>query len=48
MRCRLDLVGVHEVRWDKGCTVRVGDHFFLMEKEAKIIDWEQDFLYTTV
>jgi len=34
---KLDLVGVHEVRWDKGGTVR----------KTKIICREQDFLYTT-
>ena len=39
-RYKLDLVGVQEVRWDKGSTVRAG------EKEMKIISWEQDFLYT--
>jgi len=32
----LDLVGVHEVRWDKGGAVRAGDfNFFFMEKEIK-------------
>jgi hypothetical protein len=25
-RYKLDLVGVHEVRWDKGGTIRVGDY----------------------
>jgi hypothetical protein len=37
-------VGVQEVRWD---TVRAGDYIFFMEKEMKIINWEQDFLYST-
>jgi len=36
-RYRLDLVGVQEVRWDKGGTVRTGDGIFSMEKETKII-----------
>jgi len=27
-RCKLDLVGVQEVRWDKGGTVRAGDYNF--------------------
>jgi hypothetical protein len=27
-RYKLDLVGVHEVRWDKGDTVRAGDYNF--------------------
>jgi hypothetical protein len=46
-RCKFDLVGVQEVRWDKGGTVRAEDYIFSMEKEKKIIDWEQGFLYTT-
>jgi exonuclease III len=29
-RYQLDLVGVQEVRWDKGGTVRAGDHIFLL------------------
>ena len=28
-------MGVHEVRCDKGGTVRVGDHFFLWKKKRK-------------
>ena len=35
--------GVQEVRWDKGGTVRAGDYNFSMEKETKVIIWEQDF-----
>ena len=31
------------VQWEKGGTVRAGDYFFSMEKEMKIINWEQDF-----
>ena len=27
-RYKLDLVGMQEVRWDKGCTVRAGDYNF--------------------
>ena len=47
-RYKLYLLGVPEVRWDKGGTVRAGDYtFFSMEKEKKIINWEQDILYTT-
>ena len=41
---KLDLVGVQEVRWDNGGT---GIIIFSTEKETKIINWEQDFLYTT-
>jgi hypothetical protein len=40
-------VGVQEDRWDKGGMVRAGGYIFSMEKEMKIINWEQDFLYTT-
>jgi len=40
---KLGLVGVQEVRWDKGDTVRAGDDIFYMEKEMKIISWERDF-----
>jgi exonuclease III len=39
-------VGVQEVTWDKGGTVRAGDYIFFMEKENKIINWKRDFLYT--
>jgi len=39
-------VGVQEVRWDKGDTVRAGTIIFSMEKEMKITSWEQDILYT--
>lgn len=46
-RSKLDLVGVEDVRWDKGATVRAGDFFFFFLKEAKIINWEQGFLYAT-
>jgi len=46
-RYKLDLVGVQVVRWEKGSIVRVGNYIFLMEKEKKIINWEQDILYTS-
>jgi len=45
-RCKLYLVGVREVRWVKGGTVRAGDYIFSMENETKIINFKQDFLYT--
>jgi hypothetical protein len=44
---KLDVVGVHEVRWDKGGAVRAGDYNFFYGKVNKIINWEQDVLYTT-
>ena len=47
VRYELDLVGVREVRWEIGGTVRAGDYNFFMEKKIKFINWEQDFLYTT-
>ena len=46
-RYKLDLLGVQEVRWDKGGTVSPGDYFFFKERARKIVSWEQDFLYTT-
>jgi hypothetical protein len=46
-RYKLDLVVVQEVRWDKGGTVSAGDYKFSMEKELRIINCEQDSLYTT-
>jgi hypothetical protein len=30
--CKLDLVGVQEVRWGKGGTVRAGDYIFFCGK----------------
>jgi hypothetical protein len=44
---KLDLLGVQEVRWDRGGTVRTGDYIISMEKQMKIINCEQDFFYTT-
>jgi hypothetical protein len=47
-RYKLELVGVKEVSWDKGGgTARAGDYIFFMEKEKKIVNWEQDFSCTT-
>jgi len=34
-RYKLDLVGVHEVRWDKRGTVRAGNYNFFYGKETK-------------
>jgi len=35
-RCKLGLVGVQEVSWDKGGTVRAGDYiFFLWRRKRK-------------
>jgi len=46
-RNKLDLMGVQEVRWDKGSTVRAGTYNLFCGKETKIINWEKDFMYTT-
>jgi len=47
VRYKSDLVGVQEVRYDKGGTVRAGDYIFFYGKGKKIVSWEQDFLCTT-
>ena len=33
-RCKLDLVGVQEVRWDKGDTVGAGDYIFCTSQNS--------------
>jgi len=45
-RYKLDLLGVQEVRWDKGGPVIAGDYIFFMENETKFIKWEQVFFCT--
>jgi len=40
-------VGVQEVRWDTGGTIRAGDFIVFYVKGNKTINWEQDFLYIT-
>ena len=43
-RYKLDVVGIQEVRWDKGFTIRSGGLKFLsMTKETKIVNWEQEY-----
>jgi len=46
-RYKLDLMGVWEVRWDKGGTGGAGDYNYSYGKGNENINWEQDFLYTT-
>ena len=46
-RYKLDVVSVQELRWDKGAQYEQGIIIFSTEKKTKIINWEQDFLYTT-
>jgi len=45
-RYKLDVVGVHEARWDKGGTVRAGDCDFSAGKEMNIIIGNRFYLYT--
>ena len=45
-RYKLDLVGAYEVGGKKGAQYEQGTIIFSMEREMKIISWEQDFLYT--
>jgi exonuclease III len=44
-RYKLDLVGVQEVRWDKGGTVRAGDYTFLYGKGNESHQLGTVFLY---
>jgi hypothetical protein len=46
-RYKLDLVGVQEVRWVKGGTLRAGDFNFFCGKVNENHQWEEGFLYTT-
>jgi len=45
-RCKLDLVGVQEVRWVKGSIVRAGDYILFYGKGNKN-QLGTGFLYTT-
>ena len=40
-------MSVQEIRWEKEGTVRAEDCNFSTDKETKIINREQEFLYTT-
>ena len=42
-RYKLDLEGVHEVKWDKEGMVRVGDYIFFYGKEKKTQQLETGF-----
>jgi hypothetical protein len=41
-RYKLDLMGMQEIRWEKQGTLSAQDYKFFMEKEMKIMNWEQD------
>ena len=42
VRYKLDLLGVQEVRWDRGGTVRAGDcNFFLGKRKLKSSTWNR-------
>ena len=43
-RCKLDLLGVQEARWEKEGVVKARDCNFSVEKETNIINWEQNCL----
>jgi len=46
-RHKLDLVGVQNVKWDKGAQYKQKIIIFSVEKETKITNWEQDLLHNT-
>jgi len=46
-RYTLDLVGMQEVRWNKGGTVRAVDCNFFYGKGSEIYQLARGFLYTT-
>jgi hypothetical protein len=44
-RYKLEFMDVQDVRWDKVGTVSAGDNNFSVEKETKVINWEQDIFF---
>jgi len=45
-RYKLDVVGVQEVRWDKGAQLRAGDYKFFYRKGNENNQLGTGFLYT--
>ena len=45
-RYKLDLLGVQEVRWDKGGPVIAGDYIFLWKMKRNSSNGNRFFLYT--
>jgi hypothetical protein len=44
---KLDLMGIQEVRWDKGGTVRAGDYIFIYDKGNENHQFGTDVFDTT-
>jgi hypothetical protein len=42
---KLDIVGVHEVRWEIGGMLRERNCNLFVQKEKKTINWKQNCLY---
>jgi hypothetical protein len=48
-KCKLNLVGVHEIRWEGGGTEPAGEYtFFFMERGKKIMNWVQVFVHKVI
>jgi hypothetical protein len=44
-RCKLNLVGVQEVKWDKGGTLRTGDYNFFYGNKIQSSTGDRKFLH---
>jgi hypothetical protein len=38
LKCKSDLVGAQEIRWDRGGTEPVGEYTFFMERRMRIMN----------
>jgi len=46
VRYKLYVVGIQEVRWDKGCSIRSGDYnFYLCKRKRKSSTGNRGFVY---